>query len=141
MNLYRHAQFWSRAIIALNSQWPCILISTHSSKDKYLLPVIQSSLIFIMMRTATLRRDWSFGYAPDTRLLRFSSLLILSRPLVVRIRLQSGFSNVSCRHNNVQPNTPHPQYLHPGKVSPLPRYSTWLRLPYLKTVTPLHPRS
>ncbi len=29
--------------------------STHSSKDKYLLPVIQSSLISIMMQTATLR--------------------------------------------------------------------------------------
>ena len=52
--------------------------STHSSKDKYLLPVIQSSLISIMMQTATLRSDWSFEYAPDTRLLRFSSLLILS---------------------------------------------------------------
>ena len=31
--------------------------STHSSKDKYLLPVIQSSLISIMMQTATLRSD------------------------------------------------------------------------------------
>lgn len=30
---------------------------THSSKDKYLLPVIQSSLISIMMQTATLRSD------------------------------------------------------------------------------------
>lgn len=29
----------------------------HSSKDKYLLPVIQSSLISIMMQTATLRSD------------------------------------------------------------------------------------
>ena len=31
--------------------------STHSSKDKYLLPVIQSSLISIMMQTATLKSD------------------------------------------------------------------------------------
>jgi hypothetical protein len=31
--------------------------STHSSKDKYLLPVIQSSLMSIMMQTATLRSD------------------------------------------------------------------------------------
>ena len=31
--------------------------STHSSKDKYLLPVIQSSLISIMIQTATLRSD------------------------------------------------------------------------------------
>jgi len=31
--------------------------STHSSKDKYLLPVTQSSLMSIMMQTATLRSD------------------------------------------------------------------------------------
>ena len=31
--------------------------SAQSSKDKCLLPVIQSSLIFIVMETATLRRD------------------------------------------------------------------------------------
>ena len=33
------------------------------------------------------------------------------------------------RDDNVKPYTLHPQYLHPGRVSPLPRYSTWLRLP------------
>ena len=30
---------------------------THSSKDKYLLPVIHSSLMFIMMQTANLKSD------------------------------------------------------------------------------------
>ena len=45
------------ALFAVNSQRPYIPDSPHSSKDKYILPVTQSSLTSIMMQAATLRSD------------------------------------------------------------------------------------
>jgi hypothetical protein len=69
--------------------WPCLSYpaSQSSSMDKYLLVVIHSSLISMRIDTPSLMNDWSFGNAPTTLVLLFSSLLILSNPFVVLILL------------------------------------------------------
>jgi hypothetical protein len=67
--------------------WPCYPTSQSSSIVKYFLVVIHSSLISIRIDTPSLMNDLSLGNAPTTLVLLFSSLLILSNPLVVLILL------------------------------------------------------
>ena len=64
---------------------PDIPLNHSKSIDKYFLVVSHSSLISINSETPSLINELSLGKAPTTLVLRFSSLLILSSPFVVRI--------------------------------------------------------
>jgi len=55
---------------------------------------MQLTIILIRMHPANLMRDFSLGNAPTDRLLRFSSLLILSTTFVVRIFFQCVFEGM-----------------------------------------------